>query len=289
VATGIAALGLALGGEVPPASAGDPPPKKKEAPPPPLRGVTTDYDYDGGGRPTEAWMGRAFVHQDVPAGTSVPLLVFIHGLNVEKIKYRWIGGGNEGDVRRIVSQLVDEGLVAPVVLAAPTSTDPAIMVNALTTWPGFDLDRFIDRTQAALGSRYRIDRRRVVVAGHSGAGCNAHGGIASALLIARTTTVLAGLVIDPCMGTDLALELAKAPKSTNVVVSWQEISWANRPTGDFRRVFERAVKADPPAPGVLRELERVQPKAPSPHDAMVGITLRKWLPRFFPGKAAPPP
>lgn len=291
-AASIVASTLALATLPETARAGDPAPakkKKKDEAPPPLRGTTTDYDYDGNGQSREAWQGRVYVHPDVAGAKDVPLLVFIHGLNVEKIKYRWIGGGNEGDVRRILGDLIDQGLVAPMVLAAPTSTDPATMVNALTTWPGFELDRFVNRTQAALGQSVRIDRKRIIVVGHSGAGCNVHGGVASALLDNRTTNVVLGLVVDGCMATDFATEILKVPKTTNLVVTWQEISWANRPTNDFKRVFSRAVAKDPPAAGVLRELVLERPKAPSPHDAMVGIAFKKWLPRFFPGKNVPPP
>ena len=201
-----------------------------------------------------------------------------------------MGGGNEGDVRRIVQDLIDKKAIPPVVLAGPSSiVELAVtMSNALTSWPAFDLDTFIARTIVAIcGTRRRSIRSRVLIAGHSGAGCNVKNGIASALLGVKRSTVLAGLVIDVCMQTDLATALNQVSKDTSVVVSWQEISWSNRPTTDFRRYFQRAAGANPPSPGVLRELELVQPNAPSPHDAMVPITLKKWLPRFFPKAAAP--
>jgi hypothetical protein len=265
------------------------PGKKKPEEPPKLTGATIDYEYDAKetGRPQLAWTGRAFVHDKVPRDKPAPILVFIHGLNIEKIKFRWIGGGNEGDVRRIVSEIIDSGAIPPAIVAAPTSIDPRIMVNALTTWPDFDLDTFLDVTQKALGAAAKIDRARVIVAGHSGAGCNVKGGISTALR-PKATKVQAGLVIDVCMGHDLALDLVKAPKSTHVVVSWQEISWPNRPMTEFKNVFKRALKKDPAPEGILRELDLVQPNAPAPHDAMVGITLKKWLPRFWGPQAARP-
>src|SRR5690349_20066758 len=83
---------------------------KKPAPKPPLEGATLDYAWDGKdiGHPERAWLGRAFVHDKAKADPAAPrpLLVFVHGLNTERIKYRWMGGGNEGDVRRIVSELI---------------------------------------------------------------------------------------------------------------------------------------------------------------------------------------
>lgn len=259
----------------------------KPPPPPPLDGATYDYVYDAAdvGRPERAWEGRAFVHRKAAeqADRALPLLVFIHGMNVEKIPYRWIGGGQEGDVRRILSALIEGGTVPPMLLAAPTSTAPAAVGVAATSWPGFDLDAFLDRTEARLAGKAKIDRSRIIVAGHSAAGCNVKGGIATALK--ARTPILAGLVIDTCMGTDLAKDLAqdlaRAPKTLNLVVTWQSMSWESRPFKDFRAVFEREIKNAPPAEGMLRELAYEQPKKPMPHDAMVELTFAKWLPRLL--------
>jgi hypothetical protein len=53
-------------------------------------------------------------------------------------------------------------------------------------------------------------------------------------------------------------------------------------------VFSREAVKVPPSPGVLRELDYEQPTAPNPHDAMVSVTLRKWLPRLLPLPPPPP-
>ncbi len=264
---------------------------RKKAPPapplPPLEGTSYDYDYDGRdvGHPERRWMGRAFVHKKAAAVTrqALPVLVFLHGNNGEGIKYRWMGGGAEGDVRRIVSELIEAGQVPPMIVAAPSSTDPNTMSNAGLSWPAFDLDLFLDRTAERLGSATVIDRSRVVVAAHSGGGCNIHGGLNTAMH-ARSTAVLAGMSIDTCMMLDLAKELAHVSAATHVIVSWQSISWPEREFGAFKTVFLREAKKAPPDPGVLRELDFQQPAVPSPHDATVSITLRKWLPRVL----APP-
>jgi hypothetical protein len=253
-------------------------------PPPPLDGASYDYDYDGHdtGHPERRWLGRAFVHKKAAALTrqALPVLVFLHGNNAEAIKYRWMGGGSEGDIRRIVSEMIEAGQIPPMIVAAPSSVDPVTMTNAGLSWPGFDLDLFLDRTAERLGPAAVIDRGRVVVAAHSGGGCNIHGGLNTAMH-AKGTPVLAGLSIDTCMMLDLAKELAHLPRATNVVVSWQAISWPEREFGAFKTVFLRESKKAPPDPGVLRELDFVQPNVPSPHDALVGITLRKWLPRLL--------
>ncbi|MFT3775023.1 MAG: hypothetical protein QM820_57475 [Minicystis sp.] len=264
--------------------------KKKPPPPPPLDGASYDYDYDGkaDGHPERRWLARAFVHRKAAAfeGQALPVLVFLHGLNGEKIKHRWMGGGQEGDLRRIVSEMIEAGTVPPMIVAAPSSIDPNTIANAGSAWPGFDLDNFLDRTIERLGTAAIVDRGRVVVAGHSGGGCNIRGGLASALR-AKSTPVLAGFSIDTCMLLDLAKDLAHTRPTTHVVVSWQSISWPEREFTGFANYFKREVKKDPPAPGVLRELDYEQPNVPGVHDAMVAITLRKYLPRIL-GAGEPP-
>jgi hypothetical protein len=258
--------------------------QKKPAPPPPLDGTSYDYDYDGkaDGHPERRWLGRVFVHRRAAAmqGQALPLLVFLHGLNGEQIKYRWMGGGAEGDLRRIVSEMIEANLIPPILVAAPSSTDPNTMINAGSTWPGFDLDNFLDRTIERLGAAATIDRGRVMVAAHSGGACNNRGGLASAMR-SKSTPILAGFSIDTCMLLDLAAELSHARPTTHVVVSWQSISWPEREFVGFSNFFRREVKKSPPAPGVLRELDYEQPNVPGVHDAMVGITLRKYLPRIL--------
>jgi len=258
--------------------------QRKPAPPPPLDGATYDYDYDGkaDGHAERRWLGRVFVHRRAAAmsGQALPLLVFLHGLNGEQIKYRWMGGGAEGDLRRIVSEMIEANLIPPILVAAPSSTDPNTMINAGSTWPSFDLDNFIDRTSERLGAAAYVDRGRVMVAAHSGGGCNARGGLASAMR-AKGTPILAGFSIDTCMLFDLAAALAHARPTTHVVISWQSISWPEREFVGFANYFRREVKKAPPAPGVLRELDYERPGVPGVHDAMVGITLRKSLPRIL--------
>jgi pimeloyl-ACP methyl ester carboxylesterase len=258
---------------------------KKPPPPPPLDGTTIDYDYDGRdvGHNERRWFGRAFVHSKAAAltGQALPIVVFIHGNNSEAIKFRWMGGGSEGDVRRIVSEMMEAGSIPPVIVAAPSSVDPYFMTQATTTWPAFDLDVFLDKTIEHLGASATVDRGRVIVVGHSGGGCNIKGGLNTAAH-AKGTPVLAALSIDTCMMLDLAKDLAHVRPTTNVIVSWQTISWPERDFGGFKLVFNREAKKAPPAPGVLRELDYVQPTVPSAHDALVGITLRRWLPQLLP-------
>jgi pimeloyl-ACP methyl ester carboxylesterase len=258
--------------------------KRKPPPPPPLDGQTIDYAWDGKdiGHRERAWLGRSFVHRTLASDPAKPrpLLVFIHGLNTERIRYRWMGGGNEGDVRRIMSTLMESGKIPPMIVAAPSSIVLDSVTNAVTSWPAFDLDRFITHTRDALAGVATIDTSRIIVAGHSGGGCNAKGGMATA--ISAKNHVYAALAIDTCMLLDFADVLASAPSDTHVVVAWQSQSWSKRPFDLFRTQFTSSVKKNPPAAGFLRELEHVRVKEPSPHDAMVGITLGRWLPTLLP-------
>jgi poly(3-hydroxybutyrate) depolymerase len=264
-------------------------PQKARPKPPPLEGTSYDYEHNGRelGHPERAWLGRAFVHRRAATTPDkpLPLLVFIHGLNSERIKYRWMGGGNEGDVRRILSGLIETEAVPPMLVAAPSSIVPEAIFNAMTSWPAFDLDHFLSRTSAALKGIATIDPDRIILAAHSGGGCNPNGGIATA--VHASAPVLAALVIDTCMTPEVASRLAKARPSTHVVISWQTMSWAKRPISLFQSRFLSDVQSAPPLSGILRELEYVRPKEPMPHDAMVPLSLRRWLPELLSGSKAP--
>lgn len=271
---------LAAGGRAePPPSAASPAAAKT------LPGRTVDYEYDGKdvGRPDLAWTGRAYVHPVAQrAGKPLPLVVFLHGLNKALIPHRWMGGGREGDVRRIVAGLMDHKQIGPVIVAGPGSVVPSAVSHG-ASFRSFDLDTFLDRTDAALAGVAQVDRRRVVVAGHSGAGCSLDGGLAT--LGTAKTRPHAVLSIDTCMLAGLAERLAKLPPETHVVVSWQSATWQSRSLSLFGKIFRREVAAAPPSADVLRELDAQTPKLQkgvSPHDATVALTLERWLPRLVP-------
>lgn len=273
--------------------------EKKKKEPPPLPGQTYDFKYDAKDvkKPERAYDGRAFVPTKAAgAKQALPALVFVHGLNAEKIPFRWMGGGSEGDVRRIVGELVEAGKIGPVLVLAPSTTIPSAITNAMSSWPGFDLDNFLALAQKRLDGVATIDRKRVFVAGHSGGGCNASGGMVSAL--GAKEPPAAAFVIDVCMTPDVAKKLSEAPPSTHVVVSYQSVSWSNRGFGDFQKAFDREVAKRPAgAPSLaldgqktaLRVIEKLNPNAGgSSHDAMVSLVLGAWLPKLAPPpKAAP--
>ena len=206
IALAAATLGLASGLVAPPAGAESPSAR------PALQGTDVHFDYDGHdvGRPERAWLGRAFVHQLVATDATRPrpMLVFMHGTNAALIKYRWMGGGAEGDVRRIVAELMETGQIEPIIVAGPSAILPSVVVNARNIWPSFDLDLFVQLASEELRGVATVDRSRVIVVAHSGGGCNPNGGIASA--VQGRLVPMAALAVDACMDVDVAQLLARA-------------------------------------------------------------------------------
>ena len=247
-----------------------------------LLGKTIDFPYDGAdvNDKRRAYTGRIFVHDKaLRAPGPVPLVIFMHGLNRALIPHRWIGGGTEGDVRLIAQELMESGALPPLVLAGPGSVEEAA-VSFGASFPVWDHDKFVAQVVEHLGEQATIDRSRVIVTGHSGAGCSDKGGLVAA--VKAKEPPFAVISIDTCMPGVLAEALGKAPPATHVIVTWQSVSW-DRDFKLFRAVFEKHAKASPPAEGVLRELDAL-PALPRAHDATVKQTFDKWLPKLLPVK-----
>lgn len=244
-----------------------------------LPGKTLDFPYDGADVKdvTRAYSARVFLHDRAMAHEGeLPLVVFLHGLNRELIPHRWMGGGQEGDVRRIVSDLIDQGALPPVALAGPGSVAKEA-VSFGSSFPALDFDQLVELLVDRLSGIARIDATKIIVVGHSGAGCSQRGGIVAATRSRRRP--LAIVSIDTCMAGSLAESLGRAHPGTHVVVTWQTASW-ERNFKLFEAVFKKEVAAHPPSAGVLRELSALTPLARA-HDATVGQTFEKWLPRLL--------
>lgn len=244
-----------------------------------LAGETIDFEYDGADvkNKARAYTGRVFVHEQARGKADLPLVVFIHGLNRELIPHRWMGGGKEGDVRRIVSDLIESGAIPPVILAGPGSVQKDAVAYG-SSFPQFDLDKFLELVDASLEGRARIDRTRIIVTGHSGAGCSDKGGIVAATSSKQRPYAIVS--IDTCMHGALAEALGHAHPDTHVVVTWQTASW-DRNFKHFEEVFSKTTAENAPHAGILRELDNL-PAQPLAHDATVGQTYAKWLPRLLP-------
>lgn len=245
------------------------------------RGITKDFSYDAADLKDKSrrYTGRVFAHRAAyESRGKLPLIVFFHGLNRALIPHRWMGGGTEGDVREIASDLFDKGAIGPAILAGPGSIQKdAVSFGA--SFPSFDFDGFVDLVVANLDPGLPIDLEKIVVLGHSGAGCSEKGGIVTAL---RSKHPIHAVVsIDTCMPGSLASALSAAAPKTNIVVTWQTATW-DREFPHFRKVFESGVAKSPADSGVLRELDQL-PNLPRSHDATVKQTFDKWLPRLLPG------
>ncbi len=244
-----------------------------------LRGKTIDFPYkpEGARNKSLAYEGRIFLHQKaLSAKGPLPLVVFFHGLNRALIPHRWMGGGDEGDVRKIVSGLMESGAIPPVILAGPGSIEKEAVSHG-ASFPSFDFDNFVALVEKELSAPLAVDRARVIVTGHSGAGCSEKGGIVSALEAKQRP--LAVVSIDTCMPGSLAESMGGAHPDTNIIVTWQTATW-DRNFAHFKATFEKEAGAHPATKGVYRELDSL-PNLPRSHDATVKQTFDKWLPRLF--------
>lgn len=243
-----------------------------------LAGVTVDYRYDAKDvhKQERAWWGRTYLHPTVLGDPDVPrpVVVFLHGINKHFVRYPWMGAAGPPDLRALWDRYLQEGRIAPAVLAAPSTTVSCKLPQAL--WDGFDLDRFLAHTIRATRDRVRLDLAQVVVVGHSGAGCNHRGGIVTALQ--STLPLRGGLVIDVCMEELDAAPLARARPDTDVVVTYQR-KW-RRDFDNFAQRFLDASRLSGAAG--LRRVEEMNVQARNPHTVIVPQSIEKWLPRWLP-------
>ncbi|HXK16941.1 MAG TPA: hypothetical protein VNG33_04035, partial [Polyangiaceae bacterium] len=212
----------------------------------------------------------------VPEGSSpeqpLPLVVFLHGTNASSEPHMWLGGGGK-DLRPLVKRLIDSGEVKPFVLAAPSQTKNAGL--AATVWQGFDLNSFVDDVVRATDGVVSIDRARVVLAGHSGAGCNPSGGLAADFWSAGVTLPLALVSIDPCLDRKMGGAFARRPTEVPLLLWWQPAIWLREPAK-----FEAALSRDKPEQRVDR-LRELPPMGANPHEAILPVAFESALRELF--------
>jgi hypothetical protein len=163
-----------------------------------------------------------------------PLLVLLHGVNLDQVLHMWFGTRGYPDVAAIEARTIASGASPAYVLAAPSQTKGASSGRRM--WQDFDLDDFVGAVEAAAGSHTTIDRDAVFVLGHSGAGCNPDGGL---LRVARASSLVVPrgiFAIDMCMDEDSGAALGSSPESTKVWVRYQAEIWP-RPVDRFRATF----------------------------------------------------
>lgn len=194
--------------------------------------------------------GRAMV----PLGVSepAPLLVYLHGNNDSAILHRAMGGGARGD--NDVRTMAPPGWI----VAAPSQTRNA---KGQTLWAGFDLDAFVAAVEQATGRQ--VDRERVVLAGHSGAGCTVGGGLLSRFGAIVPSKIV---VIDVCMNPPYGSLFAAQARVAPMEVYYQTFTW-NR---DYKS-FEQALSG-------LAKVERILgPFSGNAHEQIVPLALGQAL------------
>lgn len=248
----------------------------------PPHGRSIDYDYAARdvGKAEWGWHGRAYLHPEISLAPDRPrpLVVFLHGVNPSSARYYWVGGGEVPDVRSWIDELVEGAKIEAPVFAAPTTNESCTLPQALFT--GFDLDRFIERTVRATRGQAEIDLERVVVVGHSGAGCNLRGGLINALR--GSIAPRAALVVDVCMHPIEGPGFAMARPETDIVVTWQA-TWKRDAHAFERQFLAASVKRGARGMRVVLEMPAV---GPNPHAAILRQSLAEWLPRWLPPNAS---
>ena len=216
--------------------------------------------------------GAAVLPTNVGADEALPLVVFLHGTNPLSEPHMWLGGGGK-DLRPLVKRLIDSGQVKPFVLAAPSQTKNAGL--AATVWRGFDLNAFVEDVVRATDGQVKIDRTRVVLAGHSGAGCNPNGGLATDFWSAGVPLPLALVSIDPCLDRKMGGAFARRPTEVPLLLWWQPAIWVRHPAR-----FAAALAHDKPEQRVDRVRE-LPPMGSNPHEAILPVAFESALRELF--------
>jgi hypothetical protein len=216
--------------------------------------------------------GAAVVPERVPADQPLPLVVFLHGTNSTSEPHLWMGGGGK-DLRPLATRLIGSGQVKPFVLAAPSQTKNAAL--AAKVWQDFDLHRFVEDVVTATSGQVTIDREGVVLAGHSGAGCNPNGGLATDFWSAGLPLPLALVSIDPCLDRKMGGAFARRPVEVPLLLWWQPAIWVREPAK-----FTAALSLGKPEQRVDRVLE-LPPMGANPHDAILPVALESALRELF--------
>ena len=254
-----------------------------------LPGRTIDVPFDAQRvtqHPEEAHVLRLYLAPETTSPASglaqpLPLVVYLHGVNTDHRAFRFAGHGGEPDVRAIAARLMAAGTTPAFVLAAPSTVVFSDFPASL--WPAFDLDRLFETTASTLRQRVAIDPDRVIVVGHSGAGCNARGGVFAA---ANDTSLAlrAVMLVDTCLDLPHVPLLVDLPTSVDVVVTYQTRAWP-RPFDEHLRTFleprRERLRADPRGKDTLAIEEARTPKGRHVHNAMVEEAFETYLPRLL--------
>jgi len=209
------------------------------------------------------------------ADDALPLVVFLHGVNPSSALHPWLGGAVTTDLTKLASAMIDAGRTRPFLLAAPTESRDAMAGRRM--WQSFDLDAFVDAVDASLAGKANVARDRVIVLGHSGAGCNPDGGLLKIATHPGAIVPAALVAIDTCLDEESGDALGSAPAGTQVFVRWQRALWS-RPVDRFVDAFDAAAHASGRAELDMRE---GLASGGNPHEEIVPESLTELLPALL--------
>lgn len=181
-----------------------------------------------------------------------PILVFLHGINEHGPLHRGFGGG-PFDLRPTLDAL---GL--PLAAVAPSQTRDA--ARGARLFANLDLAALVAAAERA--AERPLDRTRVIVAAHSGGGCNVDGGLFSPR---GDLGVLAFVALDTCLDERFGARLAQLADVAPVYVEWQP-GWTREVDACARALDGRAT------------ITRHDALGEGAHDAIVPIALARLLP-----------
>ena len=244
--------------------------------PSPAAGKSIDFEFHDEEYllPRQHGGGRAYVPKQVTGDDPVPLVVFLHGVNRRNRLHMWLGSG-PADLRARLDRSIARGDLPPAVLAAPSQTRDALWPGTL--WTGIDLAEFVAATERAVAGRARISRDQVIVAGHSGAGCNLEGGLLKIAADRGAISPIGIVALDTCLDAEVGQALAQASESTRIAAYWQSVIW-RRKVVDFAIGFGLVRQEYPPGNDWF---EHVDAKGRWPHDALVAPSLLEAISVFL--------
>ncbi len=241
--------------------------------------------------PGQSQGARIWIPEGGRRGRTLTLVVLLHGLNKKQRMFPLFGGIESVDVPGVAQGLLREGRVRPdFVLAGPTQTAGA--ETSSTLWRHFDLPDFVRAVRRRLPRGVRI-AERVVVMGHSGAGCSSAGGLW--WIASRYGNHLRALAtMDTCMdaafGRHLHRYLWRPERNQRVwLLNFWQSGW-ERPVADFEAALELE-RMQEDAPRGLHDLARSPRRWLSArvdglgHDRIVGRIFEEALLRLFPSDA----
>jgi hypothetical protein len=222
-------------------------------------------------RPGQQAGGAALVPEQVEPD-ALPLVVFLHGTNPKGDLHLWLGGGGR-DLRPAAERLYRSPKLQPFVLAGPSQTRAASHGTSL--WQSFDLSAFVEDVARALDGKATIDRSAVVFFGHSGAGCNPLGGLASDFWSKGSVLPRALLAVDPCLDAQMGAAFARRPAVVPIWVMWQSSMWPRQPTA-----FRKALQQGRPE-GRVDQLEELRVGGTNAHDTILPVALERAARELF--------